>query len=123
MSTTEPPEETLRRWAMHLDKIRNPSATAQPFVDCMSDALVWPDETDSSTPVQVIGALRFVRHYRTGLIIGEQRPHGEYWQLGRELFPNWVGFHPSRCDVSPRLSEIYNVAKQGGSHGSQTKAD
>jgi hypothetical protein len=89
----------------------------------MSDAFVWPDETDTSTPIHVIWALRFVRHYRTGLILGVPRPYVEFWQLGRELFPHWVGFHSSRCELSSHLAEIYQAVKRKGSRGSQTKAD
>jgi hypothetical protein len=121
MRTAQSPEDTLREWATHLDGIRTPGSR-EPFVDAMSDALVWPDETDSSTPMEVIWALRFVRHYRTGLILGEARPHAEFWQLARELFPHWVGFLPSRCELSPRLAEIYHASRKRGKDGSHTTA-
>jgi len=78
----------------------------------MSDALMWTDETISSTPIEVIWALRFVRHYRTGLILGVARPHSEFWQLACDLFPHWVGFLPSRCELSPRLAEIYHASRK-----------
>ena len=121
MSTdTLPPDQTLREWAGHLDSIRTRRWFVRPFRDCMSDALVWPGETDRTTPVQVIWALRFLFHYRTGIIVGEQRPHGEFWQLGRELFPHWVGFHPSRCQLSSRLAEIYHSAQKKGSDDLRT---
>ncbi len=122
MRTSAPPEDTLRQWARHLDGIREPGVAAEPFVDVMSDALVWTDETISSTPTEVIWALRFVRHYRTGLILGVARPHSEFWQLARDLFPHWVGFLPSRCELSPRLAEIYNTSRKRGKDGSHTTA-
>lgn len=122
MSATQPPEETLRQWANHLDSIRQ-ATIAEPFVDCMSDALVWRDETNSSIPTRVIWALRFVFHHRTGLILGEQRPYADFWQLGREQFPHWVGFLPSRCGPSSRLAEIYRAARTRRSGGPYTKLE
>jgi hypothetical protein len=116
MPAAESSQETLRQWATHLDGIRA-STSSEPFVDVMSDALVWPDETASSTPIQVIWALRFVRHYRTGLILGVERPHEDFWQLSRQLFPQWVGFHPSRCELSEQLAAVYHATKKKGSHG------
>jgi hypothetical protein len=116
VSTAEP-QDSLRRWAKQLDTVRVPNPAAKPFVDCMSDALVWPDETESGTPTEVIWALRFVRHYRTGLILGVERPHADFWQLARQLFPHWVGFQPSRCELSEQLAAVYHAAKKKGSHG------
>ncbi|WP_395743856.1 hypothetical protein [Prosthecobacter sp.] len=75
----------------------------------MSDALVWPDETPDATPVRLIWALRMLFHHRTGLILGERWRFADEWELGLRLFPHWVGFHPSRCSVSPRLARIYRA--------------
>jgi len=123
MSTdTLPPDKTLREWSAHLNGIRQRRWFVHPFRDCMADALVWRDETDSTTPVEVIWALRFLFHYRTGIIIGERRRHGEYWHLGRALFPHWVGFHPSRCQLSSRLAKRYHAAKNEGLDDLQTGA-
>ena len=117
-NTATPPDQVLREWAIHLDGIRKRRWFVRPFRDCMSDALVWRDETVGTTPVEVIWALRLLFHYRTGIIIGEPRPHGEFWQLGREIFPHWVGFHPSRCQFSLRLAEIYQCGKRNDNHWS-----
>jgi hypothetical protein len=107
---SQPPEQTLRLWAEHLDGITEPSSV-EPFVDIMTDGLVWRDETIDSTPFEVISCLRFVRHYRTGIIIGEQRRFTDIWQLARELFPLWVGFHPDRCRPSAELADLYARSK------------
>jgi hypothetical protein len=111
MSTkAEPPETTLRLWAGHLDAITERRVN-QPFHDYLADGLIWRDETIDTTPTQVIWALRFVWHYRTGFIIGEQRRFADIWQLARELFPHWVGFQPDRCSPSAELADLYARSK------------
>ena len=111
MSTkTQPPEKTLRLWAEHLDGITEPRVV-QPFRDILTDGLIWRDETIESTPTEVIWALRLVWHHRTGIIIGEQRRYADTWQLARELFPHWVGFHPDRCRPSAELIDLYVSSK------------
>src|SRR4051812_39659327 len=99
----------LQQYATHLDSIRGRRWFARPFHDVMSDALVWPGETTRSTPVRLIWALRPLFHHRTGLILGEQWRFAEEWQFGLSLFPRWVGFHPSRCQPSSRLAQIYRA--------------
>jgi hypothetical protein len=106
-----PPEDTLRRWAAHLDEITEQRIT-QPFPDILADGLIWRDETVETTPFEVISALRFVWHHRTGLIIGEPRRFSETWQLARELFPHWVGFRLERCSPSTELAELYTRSKR-----------
>jgi hypothetical protein len=101
----------LQQYAGHLNSIRWRRWFARPFYEVMSDAIVWTGETNKVTPVRLIWALRPVFHYRTGLILGEQRRFPDEWQLGLKLFPRWVGFHPSHCRPSPRLAEIYRVGK------------
>jgi hypothetical protein len=111
MSTkSQPPEVTLRLWAGHLDNITE-QRVDQPFSDILADGLIWPDETIDSTPFEVISCLRFVWHHRTGIIIGEQRRFADTWQLARELFPHWVGFHPDRCRPSAELATLYARSK------------
>ena len=102
-----PPDVILRCYAKHLDLLRRRKLFARPSYDCMADALVWPDETTFDTPTRLIWSLRFLTHHRMGFILGEDRPYGELWGLGRELFPNWVGFHTSRCRFSARLARFY----------------
>jgi hypothetical protein len=106
MTKIHQPEVTLRDWAAHLDAITQQHET-QPFRDLLADGLIWRDETITTTPFEVISALRFVWHYRTGLIIGEQRRFSETWQLARALFPHWVGFRPDRCGPSVELAQLY----------------
>lgn len=100
------PEVTLRDWAAHLDTITEQRVT-QPFRDILADGLIWRDETIETTPFEVILALRLVWHYRTGLIIGEQRRFSETWQIAREMFPHWVGFRPDRYGPSTELAQLY----------------
>jgi hypothetical protein len=103
------PTEMLHQYAEHLDSLRTRRCFARPFYEVMSDSLVWPGETAKSTPTRLIWALRPLFHHRTGLILGEHWRFADEWQLGLRLFPHWVGFHPSRCSVSPRLARIYRA--------------
>ncbi|WP_395752706.1 hypothetical protein [Prosthecobacter sp.] len=105
------PIEMLHKHGAHLNAIRTRRCFARPFYEIMSDALVWPDETTDTTPVRLIWSLRLLFHHRTGLILGESWRFADEWQLGLRLFPHWVGFHPSRCSVSPRLARIYRTGK------------
>jgi hypothetical protein len=74
-------------------------------------ALVWADECPRWWRLlELEDALGALWHYRTGLIIGEARPYAELWELGRQLFPHWVGFHPSRCRRSQWYAAIYQAA-------------
>jgi hypothetical protein len=110
ITKSQPPEVTLRLWAQHLDSITEQRVT-QPFSDVLADGLIWRDETIDSTPIEVIWSLRLLWHHRTGIIIGEQRRFADTWQLARELFPHWVGFHPDRCRPSAELAELYASSK------------
>ena len=102
-------EETLRLYAKRLDAQRRRKWFARPMYDLFGDALIWQDERISCDSIPLIGAIRNLTYYRTGLIIGEDRGSDELWRLGRELFPNWVGFHRSRCRPSARLARIYRA--------------
>lgn len=95
----------MRRYAKQLDSLRERQRFARPSYDVFGDALFWADEMPAGNPTDLILALRGLFRHRTGLIIGKTRRRAELWELGRELFPNWVGFHPSRR--SPRLARIY----------------
>lgn len=87
----------LERYADRLDARWWPVPFAGPVYDCMSGALVWYDEKPLRSPFSLHSALRMLWNYRTGLMIGEHRPETEpAWELGRRLFPRWVGFHPGR---------------------------
>jgi len=103
------PIEILREYAEHLDSIRRRRWFARPFYEIMSGALIWPGETVASTLTRLIWSLRFLFHHRTGLIPDENWRFADEWKLGRRLFPHWVGFHPSRCQPSPRLAQIYRA--------------
>src|SRR5688572_6448794 len=106
---SQSPEKTLRRYAEQLDALRERKLSAQPLYDCMGDALVWADEAPAGNPSDLIGPLRMLRYHRTGLIIGQTRPGADLWELGIELFPHWVGFHPSRCMPSLQLASVYHA--------------
>lgn len=100
--------QCLTSHAAHLDSISHPAIPEDVFYDMMSGALVWRDETNEMTPIQVIWALRAVVAYRTSLMLNEpQTEFREIWDIASTLFPNWVGFYPDRRRPSPRLLDIY----------------
>lgn len=107
-------EETLRFHAKQLNALRRRKLFARPRYDLFGDALIWEDElkiADASIPL--IGAVRSLIYYRTGLIIGKARGGADLWRLGHKLFPHWVGFHSSRCNPSAWLAGIYHGYASG----------
>jgi hypothetical protein len=106
--------EVLRRYARRLNLRRFRIPLLPPFYHLFADALVWLDEEPSwpwRGPFELSNALRPLFYYRTGLILGDVRPYGRIWELGRRLFPCWAGFHPSRCCRSRRLARLYRSAR------------
>ena len=90
-------EDQLRRHAHILNARRWRWPFVGPEYHLFADALFWADEAPPWSGLrQAEDPLRILWHYRTGLIMGEPRPFGELWELGLQLFPRWVGFHPSR---------------------------
>jgi hypothetical protein len=74
----------------------------------MSGGLVWTDETNKETPIEVIWALRFLVAYRTGLMLKKPREEFKHiWEHALSLFPQWVGFRSDRREATPDLLEIY----------------
>src|SRR5438132_612508 len=74
----------------------------------MSGGLIWTDETNATTPVEVIWALRYLVAYRTGLLLNESRDEFRLlWEHARSLFLQWVGFRPERLQPTPELLKIY----------------
>src|SRR5688500_1544737 len=106
-------EETLRLYAKQLDAQRRRMWFARPMYDLIGDALILQDEMISHGSIPLIGAIRNLTYYRTGLIIGKPRGGEELWRLGHKLFPHWVGFHLSRCNPSAWLAGIYHAYASG----------
>jgi hypothetical protein len=87
-----------------------------PSYHLLADALYWIDEAPPWSKLhRAENPLRVLWYYRTGLILGEARPCGEFWELGKELFPRWVGFHPSRCQPLPEYKIIYRAGRMTSS--------
>jgi hypothetical protein len=105
-----PPEAVLRYHARRLNGRNWHWPLLQPSFHTFAGALCWLDEY----PVwwrlsELKNALRFLWHYRTGLMLGENREWGEFWELGLRLFPRWVGFHASRRCLTRRNWIIYRA--------------
>jgi hypothetical protein len=102
------PVRSLTDHAKHLNAICSPAWWPKVFYEIMSGALVWSDETNTKTPVEVIWALRFIVAYRTSLMLNKPREElASMWNLGLSLFPKWVGFRPKRRQATPKLLQIY----------------
>jgi hypothetical protein len=102
------PVQMLTDHAEHLNAICSPASWPKVFYDIMSGALIWSDETNSKTPVEVIWALRFIVAYRTSLMLNKPREELKpMWNLGLSLFPKWVGFRPERSQATSKLLQTY----------------
>jgi hypothetical protein len=78
-----------------------------PFYDAMSDGLVWPDETPPRD-YDVLSITRFLWHHRARLIQGlTTSRYQTQWDEGLRLFPEWIGFHPSRTSPNPQLAWLF----------------
>lgn len=102
------PIRSLTDHAEHLNIICSPAWWPKVFYEIMSGAVIWSDETNSKTPVEVIWALRSIMAFRTSLMLNKPREELKpMWDLGLSLFPKWVGFRPERRQASPKLLQIY----------------
>jgi hypothetical protein len=97
----------LMAYSQHLNALCAPDQSASPNYDMLADAIIWPDETITSTPSEVIWDLRRLRNYRTYLMLKNESPNPAAWDACKRLFPNWVGFRPERCTSTPELVEFY----------------
>jgi hypothetical protein len=107
--------EVFPRYARRLNLRRFRIPFFPPGYDLCADALKWLDESPICwpwrDPPELVDGLRVLWHYRTGLLLGDVRPYGRTWELGRRLFPCWVGFHPSRCRRSRQLARFFRSAR------------
>lgn len=99
--------EALEMHAHHLNSLSTPDPSVSIRYDVLADALVWSDETDASTPNDVIDGLRQLRHYRTRMMLAGSEPDGDVWLHCQSLFPDWVGFLPARHNQTTELLSIY----------------
>ena len=98
--------------ADHLNAINQPAEQEDVFYEIMSGALVWRDETNENTPIELIWALRFIAAYRTSLMLDQPRTElRPLWDHALARFPEWVGFRPERRKPTPFLLEIYRRGK------------
>ncbi|MDB5344635.1 MAG: hypothetical protein JWP89_3012 [Schlesneria sp.] len=93
--------------ASHLNAICIPAPNPTISYDILADALIWADETIESTPMDVIGALRQLRHYRTHLMLHNIEPDNDVWRHCHGLFPDWNGFREERRKQTSELLAEY----------------
>jgi hypothetical protein len=105
-------ESDLRRYAPRLNARWWRWPLLDPTYRLLADALYWMDEAPPWGGLRrAENALRLLWHYRTGLILGEPRPFAEYWELGKRLFPRWVGFYPARCRPLRHYKILYRAGR------------
>ena len=97
----------LETHASHLNSLCEPDANATIDYDVLADAIIWSDETNDATPIDVIHALRQLRHYRTHVMLENDEPNNDVWRHCLTLFPHWVGFLPERRTPTPELLDEY----------------
>jgi hypothetical protein len=102
--------DAYNTYANELNLRSEPDPSAVPFMDGMSDALVWPDEYPEDAPMELISALRFVWNHRTSLLMETSAQFEENWKIAKECFPDWVGFRPERNLPSP---DVILAIKEG----------
>jgi hypothetical protein len=106
------PFRTLADHAEHLNAICSPGLSPKVMYEIFSGALIWSNETNSKTPVEVIWALRAIVAYRTSLMLSQPREELKpSWDHGLSQFPKWVGFRPERRQLTPKLLQIYRRGK------------
>jgi len=86
--------------------LHTPSPGAQPTYDMITDSLVWSDELPDAQP-NLWWAIRPVLHHRTCIILQRASTAGSWWNRAIELFPEWVGFLPTRQTPTEDLRALY----------------
>jgi hypothetical protein len=83
----------------------------------LADAIFWEDEGLIGCHSDLDNAFRFVIHYRTALVTGEnisENTDKRYFNLAKKYFPKWIGFETSRCSYNAqhadRIKRIRKVA-------------
>jgi len=82
--------------------------------DMMSDSLLWSDEIPplGTHRPSAFWSLRPVLRYRTSIILGSpEHQYEEYWNEAKKCFPNWGGFHPSRCQENREYALLFTRRK------------
>lgn len=95
--------QSLKAIAPQMNALRR-QRLARLHYDAFADALWWSDERPKLAHVCDHWCLRPLFRYRTSRILGEPDLNCEpVWLEAKRSFPNWPGFHTSRCQPTERL--------------------
>ena len=100
----------LKEIAALLEQLSRPGV-AELRYDLLADAGYSTDELppqERRKPRRAFQTFRFVLRYRTTLIVGQPDDRlREFWDCGKSLFPDWIGFSSDRCSQDEDLVATY----------------
>lgn len=107
MDELTPYLEQLRRISSVMESLKKKD-TATLQYHPLADAVYWSDEVPSDLGPEAEDALRFLLRYRTALLIGQPEDEWRcFWEVGKQAFPNWIGFSQARVTASKSVVEFY----------------
>ena len=105
-------EKSLRCIANDLDLLRIEKSSRYRY-DAITESLIWEDELPTGSRIRALHGMRAILRHRASLTLGELDTEFErYWQLGNELFPNWIGFTQSRVHPPADVCDFLRHAVQ-----------
>lgn len=83
--------------------------------ETMSGAFIWEDEgLWELRNHHLLNAFKYVLNHRVHLVLGpnndaivmrSKRFDKQIFNMAKRHFPDWIGFHESRCSYNPELAE------------------
>ena len=97
---------------------------AELHYDMLADALWWSDERPHFNEPEDHACLQRVFRYRTSLILDRPELEDEsYWIAAQRDFPDWPGFHPSRCQPNGELVRFFHECHRKAMHSLENIPD
>lgn len=100
----------LKQMARFYQQLHVSKEDARMGYDAMSDSLIWTDEIPQSRP-NGWTVIRYILATRADLAMGAEPRYPELWDLGQQLFPEWVGFLKTRTEWSQDYIDLYQSSR------------
>ncbi|MFC4632329.1 hypothetical protein ACFO3O_00305 [Dokdonia ponticola] len=105
-----------RLFIVHKNTLPTKSDRIHPKMEyeLMSGGFIWEDEGLWGMQRDLANAFRYVLHHRTKLVLGPINSMGimgsdnfdkQIFKMAQKYFPDWIGFHESRCSYNPELAD------------------